>query len=98
MTQPTFQMIPLSKLHISKKNMRHSRKKPDIVDLVPSIKQNGLLQNLLVREEDGCYGVVAGRRRWFSLMEIATEAQSPEMLAPCLILSEGDALKFAGCS
>lgn len=90
MTQPIFDLIPLSSLHISKRNMRAGRKKPAIDDLVPNIKANGLYQNLLVQKEDQGYGVVAGRRRWFALQAIAEETKNPDALIPCMILTDHD--------
>ena len=44
--------IPLNKLKISPQNMRHSQKKPDISDILPSIKERGIQQPLLVRKKD----------------------------------------------
>jgi len=59
--------IPLDELHISKLNMRHGRKMPDISDILPSIRTSGLRQSLLVRPEGEGFGIVAGRRRYFAL-------------------------------
>lgn len=36
MAQPILKSIPLSELQISKFNMRHSRKKPGVSDILPS--------------------------------------------------------------
>lgn len=63
MAHPQLKSIPLDRLKISKLNMRHSRKMPDISDILPSIRASGLRQTLLVRREGDHYGVVAGRRR-----------------------------------
>lgn len=90
MTQIKFRNIALSELHISNSNMRHSRKKPEIGDILPTIREIGLIQNLLVKEENGGFGVVAGRRRWFALGEVAKENETPDMKVPCLILSADD--------
>ena len=73
MAQPDLRHIPLDELRISKLNMRHSRKKPDVSDILPSIRESGLRQTLLVRREGKYYGVIAGRRRFFALKEIAKE-------------------------
>ena len=35
MAQPILKNIPLDQLRISKLNMRHSRKKPDVSDILP---------------------------------------------------------------
>jgi ParB family chromosome partitioning protein len=53
--------------------MRHSRKAPDVSDILPSIRERGIRQTLLVRPEGDGYGVVAGRRRFHALQVIAAE-------------------------
>ena len=68
--------IPFSQLHISKLNMRHSETAPEIDDILPSVKERGIRQPLIVRREGGTakkpkYGIVAGRRRWFCLKNIS---------------------------
>lgn len=90
MAQPTLKHIPLDELRVSKLNMRHGRKKPDVSDILPSIKAGGIRQTLLVRREGKYYGVIAGRRRFFALQTIAKETgETP--LVPCAIMSEKDA-------
>ena len=90
MAQPTLKHIPLTELRISKLNMRHGRKKPDVSDILPSIKAGGIRQTLLVRREGKHYGVIAGRRRFFALQAIAQETGETS-LVPCAIMSEKDA-------
>jgi ParB family chromosome partitioning protein len=90
MAQPTLKHIPLTELRISKLNMRHGRKKPDVSDILPSIKAGGIRQTLLVRREGKHYGVIAGRRRFFALQAIAKETGETPMV-PCAIMSEKDA-------
>lgn len=97
MTQPILKSIPLSELRISKLNMRHSRKKPDVADILPSIRESGIRQTLLVRKEGDHYGVVAGRRRYFALKEIEKETgETP--LVPCAIMIEDDAASAIAAS
>ncbi len=81
--------IELSKLKISKTNMRYRDPPPDVSDILPSIRAKGVLEPLLVRPEDGKYGVVAGRRRYFSLKELKQELGEVEP-PPCAIMTEGD--------
>jgi len=81
--------IEFSKLKISKTNMRYRDPPPDVSDILPSIRAKGVRQPLLVRIEDGKYGVVAGRRRWFSLKAIQAELGEVEA-PPCAIMAEGD--------
>ncbi|WP_084398933.1 ParB/RepB/Spo0J family partition protein [Henriciella aquimarina] len=97
MAQPDLKHIPLDALRISKLNMRHGRKKPDVSDILPSIRESGLRQTLLVRREGKYYGVIAGRRRFFALKEIARE--TGEMpLVPCAIMTEKDAASAIAAS
>ncbi|WP_291198196.1 ParB/RepB/Spo0J family partition protein [Hyphomonas sp.] len=90
MSQPDLIHLPLSALSISKLNMRHGRKVPDVSDILPSIRERGLRQTLLVRREGDGYGIVAGRRRFFALQQIAKETGS-DPLVPCAVMTEGDA-------
>ena len=90
MSQPDLIHIELSKLSISKLNMRHGRKTPDVSDILPSIREKGLRQTLLVRREAGGYGIVAGRRRFFALQQIAKETGT-DPLVPCAVMPDGDA-------
>src|SRR3990167_6952726 len=87
MSQPDLIHLPLSQLSISKLNMRHGRKAPDVSDILPSIRDKGVRQTLLVRREAGGYGIVAGRRRFFALQQIAKEAGT-DPLVPCAVMPE----------
>jgi ParB family chromosome partitioning protein len=83
------QHIPFAKLKVSKTNMRYLDPEPDISDILPSIRQKGVLQPLIVRPEDGKFGIVAGRRRYFSLK--AVKAELGEVAdPPCAVMAEGD--------
>lgn len=42
MAQPDLKHIPLDQLKVSKLNMRHGRKKPDVSDILPSIRARGI--------------------------------------------------------
>ncbi|WP_321489055.1 ParB/RepB/Spo0J family partition protein [uncultured Hyphomonas sp.] len=90
MAQPELTHIPLDQLSVSKLNMRHGRKKPDVSDILPSIREKGIRQTLLVRREAEGYGVIAGRRRYFALLELAKETDTVP-LVPCAVMSEEDA-------
>ena len=89
MSQPDLIHIELSKLSISELNMRHGRKAPDVSDILPSIREKGVRQTLLVRREASGYGIVAGRRRFFALQQIAKESGT-DPLVPCAVMAEGD--------
>ena len=81
--------IPLTELTIAKTNVRHGVKKADYKDLMPSIKQRGILQPLLVRQNEQGYEIVAGRRRYLAACELANEGTLVEAL-PCAVMAKGD--------
>ncbi|HNS87743.1 MAG TPA: ParB/RepB/Spo0J family partition protein, partial [Parvularculaceae bacterium] len=87
----SLQIIPLERLKISALNMRASRKKPVLDDILPSIRERGVLVPLLVRPngEEGAYEIVAGRRRYLAAKEIENETGEARAL-PCHILAAGD--------
>jgi ParB family chromosome partitioning protein len=97
MAQTDLKHIPLDQLRISKLNMRHGRRKPDVSDILPSIRESGLRQTLLVRREGKYYGVIAGRRRFFALKAIARETGNTP-LVPCAIMTETDAASALAAS
>ena len=97
MAQPVLKSLPLSKLQISRLNMRHGRKMPDVSDILPSIRSNGIRQTLLVRREGDHYGVVAGRRRYFALKQIEKETGKCPVV-PCAIMPETDAASAIAAS
>lgn len=88
--------IPIHKLFVDKTNMRACQKRADLSDLLPSIRQRGVLQTLLVRPaDDDRFGIVAGARRFACACRIAEEQRAvypagEPMLLPCAILDEGD--------
>ena len=83
------QHIELSELKISSCNMRYRDPVPDVSDILPSIRAKGVLLPLIVRPEDGRYGIVAGRRRYFALKAIKAEsgAVAPP---PCAVMEAED--------
>ena len=90
--------IALSDLTIANVNVRHSRKAPDVSDILPSIRARGVLQPLLVRPRGKAFEIVAGRRRYFAASRVAEEQGMPvgEVLLPCAIAaddSDADAME-----
>ncbi|KCZ48473.1 ParB/RepB/Spo0J family partition protein [Hyphomonas sp. CY54-11-8] len=81
--------IPIDELKVSKLNMRHGRKPPDIDDIYPSVLKSGVLETMIVRREGEKWGVVAGRRRLFALRRKAKETGRP-VKGPCAIMAPGD--------
>jgi ParB family chromosome partitioning protein len=82
--------IPLDKLVVSKTNMRHGKRPPDIADLLPTVRQRGVLVPLVVRPcRDGqtdaepvepnmpaCFEIVAGARRFAAAGIVAAERRA----------------------
>ena len=91
--------IELDKLTIAKTNMRAKGRDPDVADILPSIRKRGVLIPLLVRPNplptgvegcaDGHFEILAGRRRFTAVNNIAREGGTPRPL-PCAILDDGD--------
>ena len=89
--------IPFSQLHISKLNMRHSETAPEIDDILPSVKERGIRQPLIVRREGGTakkpkYGIVAGRRRYFCLATLFEQGVEVADVPCCIMDAKDDAL------
>jgi len=83
--------IPIDQLAPSTLNMRDGKTPPTIDDILPSVRQCGILMPLLVRpngQEDG-FEIVAGRRRYFAAMAVAEELGEIDPL-PCAIMEAGD--------
>lgn len=81
---------------LSPLNMHHGRPDPDVSDILPSVRQRGVLLTLLVMEtiEDGQivpdrYEIVAGRRRWRAALAVIAEGGEVDPL-PIGILEAGD--------
>ena len=81
--------IPISELAIAKTNVRYSSKKADYADLIPSVREKGILQSLLVRKNGQGYEVVAGGRRFMTLKFLESEGQELETI-PCIVMKKGD--------
>ncbi len=85
--------------------MRYARKVPDVSDILPSVRQRGVLQPVIVRPQsrvepdderapDG-FEIVAGARRFVAARivadeRIATGEAGPPAPLPCAILDSGD--------
>jgi ParB family chromosome partitioning protein len=81
--------IPLTELKIAKTNVRFGVKKADFKDLIPSIKERGILQPLLVRPIGPGYEIVAGRRRFLAACELEKEGTTIDAV-PCAVMAKGD--------
>jgi len=83
MTKPfTTTVIKFAALHISALNMRADSKASNLDDILPSIRERGILYPLFVRDEtpegetDKRYGIIAGRRRFNCLIALQMEAEA----------------------
>lgn len=83
--------IDIAQLSVSTANMRGATKKPDLTNIMPSIRARGILVPLIVRpsaEDDG-YEIVAGKRRYHAALAIAEEQDGIDPL-PCAVMQAGD--------
>jgi len=83
--------IDIARLTVSAANMRAKSGKADLANILPSVRARGVLVPLIVREakEQGCYEIVAGKRRYHAARLIAEEGESIEPL-PCAVMSADD--------
>ena len=56
--------VPISMVRPNPNQPRTNFKKQELEELAESIKQNGLLQPILVRQKNDVYEIIAGERRW----------------------------------
>jgi ParB/RepB/Spo0J family partition protein len=91
----TLVFIDQDKLSVSKTNMRYGKKAPDVSDILPTVRERGVIQTLLVRpnpvpsDVEDHYEIVAGARRFHAARIVAAETGEAEPL-PCRIFSETD--------
>lgn len=83
--------IAISQLVVSPANMRGTAKKPDLTNILPSVRARGILVPLIVRPgaEDGAYEIVAGKRRYHAALIVAEEQDGIDPL-PCAVMEAGD--------
>lgn len=83
--------LPLCALTRSKLNIRKTDRKADLEQLAASIESQGLLENLVVRENGGeIYEVIAGARRLAALKLLARKKKVPnDHPVSCLVLESG---------
>ncbi len=83
------ELIPLSKLVVSKANVRKTGAETDLGELKASIRAHGLLNPLTVRKgAKGKYEILAGQRRFLALSQIAFEDSAGDAAARCTIVSD----------
>lgn len=79
--------LPLEQLKLSPLNVRRKGGK-DIADLLPLVRRHGIIQPLLVRPNCEGFEIVAGQRRYNTLLALAEEGVSDPV--PCIIMEEDD--------
>ena len=83
--------IDIANLSVSSANMRGISKKPDLTNILPSVRARGILVPLIVRPgtEEGFYEIVAGKRRYHAALTLAEEQDGIDPL-PCAVMEAGD--------
>lgn len=72
--------IPLSNLHVSPLNMRAEKKPPSVkrmaeiaANILPTVREKGILTDLIVRPNNDGFEILAGRRRFYAAKVIEKE-------------------------
>ena len=63
MTQPEFKQIPINQIHVAG-NYRKTFHDKTLKELAQSIKENGVIEPIIVRPNDSGFTIVAGERRF----------------------------------
>ncbi len=83
--------LPIDQIKPNKGQPRKTFKAEDLAELTDSIKQNGILQPLLVRKKGAIYEIVAGERRY----QAARAAGLTEVPVVIRDISDDDVFKLA---
>ena len=83
--------LPIDQIKPNKGQPRKNFKAEDLAELTDSIKQNGILQPLLVRKKGAAYEIVAGERRY----QAARAAGLKEVPVVIRDISDDDVFKLA---
>ena len=74
------QALNLDQLHVSPLNMRAEKKEPSLkkmaaiaANILPTIREKGILSDLIVRKNNAGYEILAGRRRFYAAKVIEQE-------------------------
>ncbi len=74
------QAIALNQLHVSPLNMRAERKEPSLkkmaaiaANIIPTVRERGILTDLIVRKNNSGFEILAGRRRFYAAKVIENE-------------------------
>jgi ParB family chromosome partitioning protein len=90
------QNIQLKDLHVSPLNMRAEKKPPTLkrmaaiaANILPTVREKGILQNLIVRPNNDGFEILAGRRRFYAAKVVEQERGSFEPIK-CQVIDEAD--------
>jgi ParB family chromosome partitioning protein len=90
------QNIQLKDLHVSPFNMRAEKKIPSLArmaeisaNIIPSVREKGILQDLIVRKNNAGFEIVAGRRRFYAAKVVENERGAFEAIK-CNVVEPGD--------
>lgn len=90
------QQIQLKDLHVSPFNMRAERKTPSLsrmaeiaANIIPSVREKGILQDLIVRPNNAGFEIVAGRRRFYAAKVVESERGAFDPIK-CNVVESGD--------
>lgn len=91
------QLIEARKLEKSPLNVRRTVARSGIDELKASILAHGLMQNLVVTEDDaGTFLVIAGGRRLQAIHSLQAEGKLPqEFVVPCQVVADASALEMS---
>ena len=83
--------IDIAKLTVSAANMR-SKGKPDIANILPSVRARGILVPLMVRPNGSAetFEIVAGKRRFHAALAVAQENGGECEPLACAVLDDAD--------
>lgn len=98
------QTIALHQLHVSPLNMRAEKKEPSLkqmaviaANILPTVREKGILSDLIVRQNNAGYEILAGRRRFYAAKVIESERGTFPPL-PCDVrenLTDADARELS---
>jgi ParB family chromosome partitioning protein len=90
------QSIDLNQLHVSPLNMRAEKKPPSLkrmaaiaANILPTVREKGILQNLIVRPNNDGFEILAGRRRYYAAKVVEQERGGFEPIK-CHVIDEAD--------
>jgi ParB family chromosome partitioning protein len=92
------QTIDLNQLHVSPLNMRAEKKPPSLkrmaviaANILPTVREKGILQNLIVRPNQDGFEILAGRRRYYAAKVVEQERGAFEPVKCTVIEASDDA-------